>query len=61
MESIYNLVPEVVEVAVKPPMYRSTHNPKSEITGSTFGAWVFSLVSGVAGAVHCSRGLSASG
>ena len=38
MESIYNLVPVDVEVPVKPPMYRSRHDPKnSDIAGSTIG------------------------
>lgn len=38
MESIYNLVPVEVETYEKPPMYRSKHNPKGEISCSTFGA-----------------------
>jgi len=38
MESIYNHVPVPVETYEKPPMYRSKHNPKGEITYSTFGA-----------------------
>jgi hypothetical protein len=38
MESIYNLVPVEVEVPVKPPLYRSRHDPKlADIAGSTIG------------------------
>jgi len=37
MESIYNLVPEPVVVKEKPPMYRSKHDPKAAVAGSTFG------------------------
>lgn len=36
-ESIFNLVPVEVEVYQKPPMYRSTHNPKVDLAGSTIG------------------------
>lgn len=37
-ETVYNLVPEQVEVPVKPPMYRSRHDPKSmALAGSTLG------------------------
>ena len=36
-ESIYNLVPEEQAPVVKPPMYRSMHDPKGPIVGSTFG------------------------
>ena len=37
METIYNLVPEVVVERPKPPMYRSMHDPKAPLAGSTFG------------------------
>ena len=37
METIYNLVPEVVVERPKPPMYRSKHDPKAPLAGSTFG------------------------
>ena len=37
METIYNLVPEVVVEQPKPPMYRSKHDPKAPLAGSTFG------------------------
>jgi len=36
-ESIYNLVPQEVPDPVKPPMYRSKHDPNKPVTGSTFG------------------------
>ena len=36
-ETIYNLVPEVVVERPKPPMYRSKHDPKAPLAGSTFG------------------------
>lgn len=36
-ESIYNLVPEEHVPVVKPPMYRSRHDPTAPLTGSTFG------------------------
>jgi len=39
-ESIYNLIPEEPEEIIKPPMYRSKHNPSSSnLTGSTFGSF----------------------
>ena len=40
METIYNLVPEVVVERPKPPMYRSKHDPKAPLAGSTFGIGV---------------------
>mmetsp|Transcript_26509 Transcript_26509/g.33097 ORF Transcript_26509/g.33097 Transcript_26509/m.33097 type:complete len:200 (-) Transcript_26509:9-608(-) len=39
MESIYNLVPEEYVEVKKPPMYRSKHDPKGPITGSTLGTF----------------------
>ncbi|KAJ8604981.1 hypothetical protein CTAYLR_006895 [Chrysophaeum taylorii] len=36
-ESIYNLVPVEIENPAKPKMYRSMHDPKTPVTGSTFG------------------------
>jgi len=36
-ESIYNLVPEQYVEQPKPPMYRSQHDPRAPVTGSTFG------------------------
>jgi hypothetical protein len=36
-ETIYNLVPREVVVPEKEPMYRSKHDPKTPLTGSTFG------------------------
>lgn len=36
-ESIYNMVPVEVEVHQKPAMYRSKHDPKSDLAGSTIG------------------------
>ena len=38
-ESIYNLVPVEIVEPVKPPMYRSLHDPKVGVTGSTFGTF----------------------
>ena len=35
-ESIYNLVPRAEVVKEKAPLYRSKHNPKKPVTGSTF-------------------------
>lgn len=37
MESIYNLVPVEYKSPPKPKMYRSKHDPKTPVTGSTFG------------------------
>lgn len=37
MESIYNLVPQEYVAPVKPPMYRSMHDPSTPLAGSTFG------------------------
>jgi len=39
MESIYNLVPETYVEVKKPPMYRSKHDPKGPVTGSTLGTF----------------------
>jgi len=36
-ESIYNLVPHEYVEPPKPKMYRSKHDPKTPVTGSTFG------------------------
>lgn len=36
-ETIYSLVPHVPEVPVKPPMYKSRHDPVCVLAGSTFG------------------------
>jgi len=36
-ESLFNLVPIEVPESERPPMYRSKHDPKTKITGSTFG------------------------
>lgn len=36
-ESIYAWIPRPPEVVVKPPMYRSKHNPVVPPTGTTFG------------------------
>ncbi|CAM9324803.1 unnamed protein product, partial [Phaeothamnion confervicola] len=37
VENINNLVPAETEVTKKPPMYRSKHDPKSLLAGSTLG------------------------
>lgn len=36
-ETIYSLVPHVPEVPIKPPMYKSRHDPVCVLAGSTFG------------------------
>lgn len=36
-ETIYSLVPHVPDVPVKPPMYKSRHDPVCVLAGSTFG------------------------
>lgn len=36
-ESIFNLVPIEIAEEARPPMYRSKHDPKTKISGSTFG------------------------
>jgi len=36
-ESIYNLVPSEYSLPQKQPMHKSSHNPKLNVTGSTFG------------------------
>ncbi len=36
-ENIYNWIQEEQEVARKPPMYRSKHDPKAPLPASTFG------------------------
>ncbi|CAN0318232.1 unnamed protein product [Ectocarpus sp. 8 AP-2014] len=38
-ETIYSLVPHVPDVPVKPPMYKSRHDPVCVLAGSTFGAF----------------------
>lgn len=39
-ESIYGLVPREPAVPVKPPMYKSKHDPRCLLAGSTFGETV---------------------
>jgi hypothetical protein len=36
-ESIYNWIPKKEEIVIKPPRYRSKHDPTLPPTGSTFG------------------------
>jgi hypothetical protein len=36
-ESIYNLVPVEYMREEKKPMHKSSHNPKQDVPGSTFG------------------------
>jgi hypothetical protein len=36
-ESIYNLIPKPTKEELKKPIYRSKHDPKAPLTGSTFG------------------------
>ncbi|CAM9811502.1 unnamed protein product, partial [Ectocarpus sp. 12 AP-2014] len=38
-ETIYSLVPHVPDVPVKPPMYKSRHDPVCVLAGSTFGSF----------------------
>lgn len=41
-ETIYSLVPREPAVRVKPPMYKSKHDPHCLLAGSTFGEPVHS-------------------
>jgi hypothetical protein len=58
MESIYNLIPRSEIAEEKEPMYRSKHNPRNPVTGSTFCTTTTTRLpgAGVGGGLPARRG-----